>query len=372
MLWDLETMESIRARLPAGDPAQAAVAQLRVAADLALGEGPFTVMAKSMVPPSGDKHDYLSVAPYFWPDPKRPGGLPYVSRDGERNPQRSSGDTDNGAENHMANDVETLALAHFFTGDRRYADHAARLLRVWFLDPATRMNPNLEFAQSVPGVTPGRPAGLIDTVDLVAMVEGVELMASSGSLPEGDLAGLRGWFTRYLDWLLSSNNGKQEGEATNNHGNWYDVQVCRFALFVDRDDLARRIVEQAGTLRISRQIEPDGSQPRELARTRSLHYSLYSLTALFALATMGQHLGVDLFHFETADGRSLRRALDFLAPYADPAITWPHQQIGDRGTRTLLPLLRQASRAFHDPRYDDLLSRFFATELPTHRITLVR
>jgi hypothetical protein len=197
-------------------------------------------------------------------------------------------------------------------------------------------------------------------------------MASSGSLPEGDLAGLRGWFTRYLDWLLSSNNGKQEGEATNNHGNWYDVQVCRFALFVDRDDLARRIVEQAGTLRISRQIEPDGSQPRELARTRSLHYSLYSLTALFALATMGQHLGVDLFHFETADGRSLRRALDFLAPYADPAITWPHQQIGDRGTRTLLPLLRQASRAFHDPRYDDLLSRFFATELPTHRITLVR
>jgi hypothetical protein len=371
MLWDLEVMESVRTRLRRGDAAGAAVVPLRAAADQALGRGPFSVMAKKLVPPSGDKHDYLSVAPYFWPDPNRPDGLPYVSRDGERNPQRSSGDTDNGTENSMANDVETLALAHFFTGDQRYADQAARLLRVWFLDPATRMNPNLEFAQSVPGLTPGRPAGLIDTVDLVAMVEGVELLAHSGGLRESDLAGLRGWFARYLDWLLGSQNGKAEGEATNNHGNWYDVQVCRFALFVDRDELARRFLEQVGTVRISRQIEPDGRQPRELARTRSFHYSLYSLTALFALATMGQRLGVDLFHFQTADGRSLRRALDFLVPYADPASTWPYQQIGGRSTRTLIPLLKQAARAFHEPRYDEVLARFFAGELPTDRATLI-
>jgi hypothetical protein len=373
MLWDVEAMEAIRARLPEGDAAQrAAVARLRAEADQALGRGPFTVMAKRLAPPSGDKHDYMSVAPYFWPDPGRPGGLPYVRRDGERNPQRNSADTDNVAESSMASDVETLALAHFFTGHPPYAEHAARLLRVWFIDPATRMNPNLQFAQAVPGVTPGRPTGIIDTVDLVTLVEAVELLARSGSLPARELEGLRAWFAGYLGWLLDSDNGKREGRASNNHGSWYDVQTCRFALFLDRDQQAREIVERARTQRIGLQIEPDGRQPRELDRTRSLSYSLYNLNALFSLATMGERLGVDLFHFETPDGRSLRRALDFVAPYADPATPWPYRQIGGRDARTLIPLLKQASHAYHEARYDDALSRSFGAELATHRVTLVR
>ena len=372
VLWDLDWMTKVKEGAGRGEQTQAAaLRRLRQEADRALAGGPFSVMHKQRVAPSGDKHDYLSVAPYWWPDPGKPDGLPYIRKDGERNPARNSAETDNAAESAMAAAVETLGLGFFYFDHRPYADRAVQLLRVWFLDPATRMNPNLSFSQGIPGVTPGRPAGLIDTVDLVPMLEAVELLRRGRALPGDVDSGLRAWFGRYVDWMLESEIGKGERRATNNHGSWYDVQVVRFALFAGRAPLARSVAAEARTGRIAAQIQPDGRQPRELERTRSFHYSGFNLAALFALGAMGSKLGVDLHRFETADGRGLRRALEFLLPYLDAGKPWPYRQLGSREAGALIPVLRRARRLYDDPRYAEALDHHAAEEMRDHRVLLL-
>jgi hypothetical protein len=365
-------MARSRERVAAGQAGpKTALERLRREADGALAAGPFSVINKRLVPPSGDKHDYMSVAPYWWPDPGRPDGLPYVRHDGKRNPARYSADTDSVTESAMAAAVETLGLAYYFTEHRPYADHAARLLRVWFLDPATRMNPNLNFSQAIQGVVAGRPPGVIDTVDLITMLDAVEILHAARALTEADDRGLRAWFAAFVQWLTTSEIGRGEAAAGNNHGSWYDAQVCRFALFAGRDDLAREVVRQVAAARIAQQIQPDGTMPRELERTRSYHYSVFNLVALFSLADMGARLGTDLYGYQSPDGRSLRRALEYLLPYLDPAVAWPYPQLGARDREPLVPLLRRAHRGFHDTRYHDLVGRFLAPEAADHRAELV-
>src|SRR5919205_3865952 len=166
----------------------------RVLADAqkALSAGPFTVVSKEVTPPSGDKHDYMSQAPYFWPNPKTPNGLPYIRRDGERNPEINR-ITDHRSLDQMADAVETLALAYYFKGDEAYAAKAAQLLRAWFIDPATRMNPNLQYAQYIPGVNTGRGIGLIETRGLTRVVDAIGLLKGSKSLTETDRRGISDW-----------------------------------------------------------------------------------------------------------------------------------------------------------------------------------
>ena len=233
------------------------------------------------------------------------------------------------------------------------------------------MNPNLNFSQAIPGVTPGRPAGVIDTVDLVNMLEAVELLGRAPAFTDADDRALRAWFGQFVDWLLESEIGRGERRATNNHGSWYDLQVCRFALYAGRESLASTVAGEAREARIARQIEGDGRQPRELERTRSFHYSVFNLQALYALGAIAAHLGVDLHRFETPDGRGLRRALEFLLPYLDLAAPWPHRQLGERDRGGLIPILRRARRIYEEPRYEQLLGRFLASELPEHRAQLV-
>src|SRR5690606_4692146 len=196
-LLDGEALLKTRQRVREGDPALApAVEKLRDKADETLEPGPYSVMDKDLVPPSGDKHDYYSFGPYWWPDPDKPDGLPYIRRDGEVNPKRDTGDRR--PMGRMGGAVETLALAYFFTGDERYAEHAARLLRVWFLDEATRMNPHLEYGQAVPGRNKGRGIGIIDTAGLPRLVDAIGLLEGSQHWSEADQQGMQEWFGEYL------------------------------------------------------------------------------------------------------------------------------------------------------------------------------
>lgn len=349
-----------KARLAVHDESlQPAFKTLVRAADRALELTPPSVMEKDKIPPSGNKHDYMSIAPYFWPDPAKPDGLPYIRHDGRVNPESREEAFDHGRMGTMAKAVETLALAYYFTGNEAYATHASEFLRVWFLDPATRMNPNLNFTQAVPGENTGRGTGVLEGRNIAVAADAAQLLAGSRVWTSKDQAEFIAWLESYFNWLLTSKNGCDESGAHNNHGTWYDVQAVELALVLGKLEVAKQIAGAAEQKRIAVQIEPDGSQPLELARTASFGYSHFNLEGLFMLATLSQYTGVDLWHCRLTNGQfALTAALDFLVPYvADPSKKWPYDQIKKFDRDAFAPELRQAGIVYGNPAYEKIISR---------------
>lgn len=318
-------MQAIKASRGADPAVDAAIADLLRRAERARVARPPSVMDKTRLPPSGDRHDYTSLAPYWWPDPDASDG-PWIRRDGEVNPARATGEFDRTALGRLAEDAQTFALAYFYSDDSRYAQAAAALVRTWFLDPATRMNPNMNFAQAVPGRETGRPEGVLDSSGFMDVIDAVGLIGPSGALGRAETRALEQWFSAYVDWMLTSANGRAELRARNNHGIWFDAQLAMFALFARRPEIAERTILAFSQARIRAQFDPSGALPAELRRTRSFHYSIYALEPALDVADLASCLGYDLRNHADADGRSLRRAIDFIARYrADPK-RWPHPE----------------------------------------------
>lgn len=353
----------LKTRVAAGDNSlQPAFQKLVEDADQALKVKPGSVLDKRRVAPGGDPHDYYSTAPYYWPDPAKKDGLPYLRHDGQRNPEASGAASDSGRLSRMAAGAETLALAWYVTGNTNYAAQAAHLLRVWFLDPATRMNPNFNHAQAVPGVNDGRGTGMIESRSLTKVCDADALLTGSAFWTASDRAVLTQWMQAFLDWAQTSKNGRDEAAAKNNHGSFYDTQVAHLALFLGATNRARQILEAAKQQRIAVQIQPDGRQPLELARADSFGYSRFNLQGLFALATLGEHAGVDLWHYRSAEGAGICQALDFLMPYVEePEKPWPYEH-GKKASRNLAGLLRQAHAVYGAERYVKALGNSAAAQ----------
>ena len=322
-LWNMEKLSKAKS----SDPGIAS--DILKDADKALTKSITTVMDKEMTPPSGDKHDYMSAGRYWWPDPKNPTG-PYIRKDGVVNHEIDK--LDRGPLGMIAKNVTSLSLAYYFTSDDRYAAKAVNNLRIWFMNPKTRMNPNMNYGQTIPGRNKGlgRGEGIIDTYSFVDMLDGIELLKSSTKFTQNDQLALKNWFTSYLEWMMTSPIGNEEYTAKNNHGTAFDVQATRYALFVGKDDIARKYCNDFAALRLFTQIEPDGSQPMELARTTALGYSTFNLTHILDMCHLAKSLNIDIYHASSTDGRSISKALEFLSQFAGkPQSQFPYKQIKD-------------------------------------------
>ena len=284
-----------------------------------------SVMDKVDIPPSGSKHDYVSLAPYWWPDPNKSNGLPYIKKDGEINPEvKNYPDKDNMPK--VCRNIYLLGLAYYFSGNEVYAKKATKIASVWFLDTATRMNPNLNFAQVVKGINNGRVIGIIDSRHFIYALDGIELLQGSNSWDKSKSYATKQWFQVYLNWLQTSANGKDELVAANNHGVWYDAQCLGIALYLDSNQLAKKIINRA-LKRLNDQSNKDHLFPLELARTNSLHYSVFNLLAFNVIAQLAEKINLTIWEYETAEQHSLKKSYLALMPFLKREQKWAYDEI---------------------------------------------
>ena len=323
------------------------VKQLLLQANLILPMKPTSVVDKKQLPTSGDIHDFISLAPYCWPDSSKPKGLPYVCHDGMLNPESNFyGDKIKMAD--MIKRVKTLSLAYYFTDNVSYASKATELLRVWFLNNDTRMNPNLNHGEVTPGKNNGNHRGIIAAKDLPETLDSIQLIQSSPVWTKEDQTGMKLWFSKYLDWLLTSKPGKLENQTLNNHGTWYDVQASSIALFLNKPNVTNNILQKNVNNLIPEKIKSDGSEPFELERRESLDYSMLNLLGLYRLANIGENVGINLWNYKTDEGAGLQKALDYLLPYLLKKTHWPYAQVVPINKKLLVGLLCQATTHYNN------------------------
>ena len=300
----------------------AAIDRARVlkAANQYLNEEPITITASSSPRSAGGLHDFFSEADYWWPDPKNPNG-PYIQRDGMSNP-------DNFVEHRRALmrlsvQVPALVAAWKLTKDKRYAAKAAEHLRAWFIDERTRMNPTLQYAQAIHGITTGRGTGIIDTIHLVEVARAIEVLKDSSALSMTELGTIIQWFKDYAAWMTTSKNGTDERDAKNNHTTCWVMQVAAFAHLVGDQKLLDYCRERFKTIIVPNQIALNGSFPEELRRTKPYGYELFNLEAMATVCQILSTSNDNLFTFQTADGRGFRRAMEYMTPFIADKKSWP-------------------------------------------------
>jgi Alginate lyase len=324
------------------------------AARAALALKPITITQYRAKLSEGGPNDFYSNGDYWWPNPNTASGLPYIRRDGQSNPQNFGKHRE--CIQQLRDAVAALGAAYKITGDDRYVTKAVELLRVFFLDPKTRMNPNLQYAQAIPGVSSGRGIGIIDTLHLIEVPRAIEAMQPSPAFPPEALAGLKHWFGDYVHWMTTSKNGHAEAKALNNHSVAFWLQVAVFAQFAQDQAMLAECRRRYKEVFVPEQMALDGSFPRELARTKPYGYSIFQLDNM---ATMCQVLSTahdDLWTFTLPDGRGIRKATEFLYPYLADKSKWPYKQDVQAWNAWTVrePCLLFAGLALDEPKYLDL------------------
>ena len=291
------------------------------AAEGYLHELPITITAFPSPRSAGGPRDYFSEGDYWWPDPQNPSG-PYIRRDGMSNPDNFT------AHRHalirLSLQVPALTAAWRLTRDPRYAAHAAKHLRAWFLDAATLMHPNLQYSQAIHGLATGRGTGIIDTIHLVEVVRSIPFLEHSGALAPAELRGLRAWFATYLGWMTTSKNGKEERDAKNNHGTCWLMQASEFAAFTANRELSEFSRRRFKEVLVPEQIAADGSFPRELSRTKPYGYCLFNLDAMATVCQILSTADDNLFSYTLPDGRGFAMAMAFMFPFIADKKSWPY------------------------------------------------
>jgi hypothetical protein len=331
--------------------------QLIQKADALLTVKPFSVVHKTGIPPSKSKHDYISIGPYWWPNPNTKNGLPYIRKDGKINPETRNNFTDYVEKNNFISAVKTLSKAYEKSNKKKYATKNIALIKAWFLDEKTKMNPNVNFGQYIPGKSEGRCFGIIEFGGITAVLQFLEVAKANNLLDKKTAEGMYNWFIEYSNWLKNSILGKEEAARKNNHGTHYDIQLLTILLYLNKVDEVKEYLSTTTKARIFSQIEPDGSQPLELARTKSFSYSVMNLHGFLELAELGKKVGVDLWNISSKDGRSIKKGYEFMLSYVTNKKEWEYQQIKSKkhSEEKLIADLKKARQLFKEDAFDEAL-----------------
>ncbi len=366
-VWDFDYMKSLRESSdPAMVDARKAIAR---AADKVLEEEPATVLEQKSVAPSGNKHDYYSMARYWWPNPKTENHLPYIRKDGQNNPETEGLGRE--ALSHFQKQIEILALAYFYTQEEAYADKCWDCLRAWYINKKSYMTPHMEYSQVVLGRDDnhGRHEGLLDTYSMLNVPDILAILASSKATKQADVEAIRAWFSEYVTWMTTAKQAIDEDNYRNNHGTAFHVQLIVYAAFAGNDSLANQYIQSFTERRILPQVKPNGAQPEELARTRGFGYSCFNLRHLLDYVDICYQTGYPVLEKDTVARQRIMAAIDFLTPYLGrPVSAWPFQQINewDKQQQELCWILRRADKYFPEKGYMGLFEKY-NTAKPSNR-----
>jgi len=302
---------------------QKAYRHLLSTADFALTIKAPSVIDKTFIPPSNNKHDYLSISRYWWPNPQTPNGLPWIRKDGVTNPNTQTDDVDRNRLGKATNAIKNLSLAYYFSNDEKYAKKSVELISTWFLNKQTKMNPHFTYSQSVPGNPDGRRSGILDGRLIPERVlDSLTLLSTSHYWTAEKNTQMNLWLTDYLIWLTESKLGKLGAKQTNNHGSWYRFQVAALAWYLKKETLLIGAINDAKNS-FNGQFTAEGAQEHELQRTRGFFYSCFNLTALSRIAAIAEKSNLSLWQYKSSKGRTLKGAIDYLMPVTRGE-TWPH------------------------------------------------
>eukprot|EP00123_Amoebidium_parasiticum_P017446 comp23857_c0_seq1/m.41716 comp23857_c0_seq1/g.41716 ORF comp23857_c0_seq1/g.41716 comp23857_c0_seq1/m.41716 type:complete len:791 (-) comp23857_c0_seq1:828-3200(-) len=310
----------------------------------ALKVGPWSVMDKFGIAPSGNRHDYYSIKPYYWPNPATRNKMPYIRKDGQRvpgsilyNPQSLKYDRTSLA--NMFRNTTVLGLAFFFTDNPVFGQKAVQNIRTWFLDPATRMTPNSRFAQIQWGYANnlGRSTGILEFRNFHYFLDVVRLLYNSKALPQSEFNDFKAWMAEYAKHLDSSEQARGEFESPNNHGLYFDIQRIAIAAFLGQTAKVTELIELSRG-RIQSQFADDGSLPEEMARETQLHYMMFTLHGWMTLAMMAQRVGINMWAYQDLPNiaPAIKRCAVFTVPYFNS--TWTHPQTETEDMRRMVPL----------------------------------
>jgi hypothetical protein len=292
-------------------------------AEWAMHQSPVTVTSFVCERSAGGIHDFYSEGDYWWPDSLNADG-PYVQRDGQTNPDNFVAHRQ--AMIRLSKIIGALASAYSITKNRAYARAAIPHLKAWFADTATMMTPSLLYAQAIKGRVTGRGIGIIDTIHLIEVAQGIRVLEDSKEVEATLVAKFKAWFSRYLDWLTTHAYGQDEMNAKNNHGTCWVMQVASFAKLVGNKKLVEFCKDRFKNILMKNQMAEDGSFPRELRRTKPFGYSLFNLDAMATICQILSDGKDNLWDFHADGGRNIRKGIEFIYPYVKDKTQWPYRK----------------------------------------------
>ncbi|MFY0652930.1 MAG: alginate lyase family protein [Cyclobacteriaceae bacterium] len=282
---------------------------------------PITVTADTCERSAGGIHDFYSEGDYWWPNPEDPDG-PYIRKDGMTNPENFTRHRE--VMIRLSQVIGALTSAYIVTLDAKYVEALVPHLKAWFVNEETRMNPNLLYAQAIMGRVTGRGIGIIDTIHLMEVAQAVYVLEKMEALNSGDFQSIKSWFSDYLNWITTHDYGEAERDNGNNHSTCWAMQAATFARLAGNEEVMNYCRNMYKEVLLPEQMANDGGFPKELGRTKPYGYSLFNLDAMTMVCLILDNEKENLFKHNTADGRGMELALEFMYPYVKHKSSWPY------------------------------------------------